>query len=410
MARSRCSAISRAEAVLVDVQALLGRHLEGQVDREPVGVVQLERRVARQPPLAAAAGLLDRDVEDLRARTQGLAERLLLGVGDLADPVEGALELGVGLRQPGLGDRHQHRQRRLVDAEQPHRVDRAAQQPPQHVAAALVARRDPVGDQHHAAAHVVGDHPHPHVVLVLGAVAAAGQLLGGADHRADLVDLVHVVDALQQVGDPLETHAGVDVLVRQLTEDREALLARPLAPDVLHEHEVPELHVAVAGLPVPVGAERGAPVDEDLRARAARPGHAHGPVVVLHAEPDDAVVGQAGHPLPQLDRLVVVEVDAGVQLGLVEAEPALGLRLGDQVPAELDGAFLEVVAEREVAAHLEEGAVPGGLAHLLDVQRAHALLHARGALPRRRLLAEEVGLERHHAGVDEQQVGVVVEQ
>ncbi len=54
--------------------------------------------------------------------------------------------------------------------------------------------------------------------------------------------------------------------------------------------------------------------------------------------------------------------------------------------------------------------MPGGLADVLDVGRAHALLHADRAVVRRRLLAEEVGLEGHHAGVDEQQVGVVEQQ
>jgi len=73
-------------------------------------------------------------------------------------------------------------------------------------------------------------------------------------------------------------------------------------------------------------------------------------------------------------------------------------------------AFLEVVAEGEVAVHLEEGAVAAGLADLLDVAGAHTLLHAGGTLPRRRLLAQEVGLERHHAGADEQEVRVVIQQ
>src|SRR5207248_6196619 len=54
-----------------------------------------------------------------------------------------------------------------------------------------------------------------------------------------------------------------------------------------------------------------------------------------------------------------------------------------------------------------ERAVPAGLADLVDVRRAQALLHARRALPRWRLLAEEVRHELHHAGVDEQQVRVV---
>jgi hypothetical protein len=113
---------------------------------------------------------------------------------------------------------------------------------------------------------VVGDHAHPDVVVVTvrSAVAAAGQLLGHGDDGPDLVDLVHVVDALQQVRHPLEAQAGVDVLGRQLAQDRVVLLGTALPADVLHEHEVPELHVAVAGLPVTVGAELRTAVDENL--------------------------------------------------------------------------------------------------------------------------------------------------
>jgi hypothetical protein len=55
--------------------------------------------------------------------------------------------------------------------------------------------------------------------------SAARRLLGSRDDREDLVDLVHVVDALQQVGDALEAHAGVDVLLRQLAAMSEVLLA-----------------------------------------------------------------------------------------------------------------------------------------------------------------------------------------
>ncbi len=57
--------------------------------------------------------------------------------------------------------------------------------------------------------------------------------------------------------------------------------------------------------------------------------------------------------------------------------------LGDQVPGELDRALLEVVAEREVAQHLEEGVMARGVADILQVvvlaAGAHALLRSRGA-------------------------------
>jgi len=257
---------------------------------------------------------------------------------------------------------------------------------------------------------VVAHDPEADVVLVVGAVAAAGELLGALDDREHDVDLVHVLLALQEKRDALEAHAGVDVLLRQRTEDVEVLLAAHRGELVLHEDEVPDLEVAVLGAEVAVLAVGRAAVDQDLRARAARTGHAHRPVVLGLAQPDDPVVGQAADLLPELDRLGVVLVDARVELALGQPEAAVLERLGDQVPGQLDGAFLEVVAEGEVAAHLEEGAVPGGLADVLDVGRPHALLDAGGPVVRRGLLAEEVGLERDHAGVDEQQIRVVEQQ
>src|SRR5262249_19181180 len=66
--------------------------------------------------------------------------------------------------------------------------------------------------------------------------------------------------------------------------------------------------------------------------------------------------------------------------------------------------------EREIPVHLEERAVPGGLAHLVDIDGAYAFLHAGRARERRALLAGEIRYELHHAGVDEQQVRVVQEQ
>ena len=40
---------------------------------------------------------------------------------------------------------------------------------------------------------------------------------------------------------------------------------------------------------------------------------------------------------------------------------------GDELPRDVDGLVLEVVAEREVAEHLEERAVPVGAADVLEV-------------------------------------------
>src|SRR5690606_19306950 len=101
--------------------------------------------------------------------------------------------------------------------------------------------------------------------------------------------------------------------------------------------------------------------------------------------------------------LVAVFVDGDPQAFLVQAVAAIFQRAGQQLPSEVDGFLLEVIAEGEVAAQLEEGAVAGGLAHLFDISGADALLH--GGRPRGRgfFTRGEVRDERDHAGHREQQ-------
>ena len=221
---------------------------------------------------------------------------------------------------------------------------------------------------------MVGDDAERRHGLLLRSVPERGS--GGIDQVTEQIGLEHALDALQDAGHALQPHAGVDRGTRQ----RHALLLRHLLE--LHEDEVPEFEEAVAVLLR--AARRSAPdvlaaVDEDLRARAARTGIAHRPEIVRGRDADDAVVGEARDLLPETERLVVVVVDGDEQLVLLQPE-----FLGDQVPGELDRALLEVVAEREIAEHLEEGEMARGVADIVEVvvlaAGAHAFLRGGGAL------------------------------
>ncbi|RIH81193.1 hypothetical protein Mterra_03332 [Calidithermus terrae] len=385
--------------------------LEGEVEGEAVGVVEGEgvlagEGVARLQPREHAVQALD-------ARLEGFEEALLL---------EPDLPLHAGEVLAGLGVDPAHHlghhpgqpvHERLAQAQQVAVAHRAAQQPPHHVAAPGVGEVGPVREDEGHGAGVLGDDPVGQRGGPL--VADAAQLDDPPDQGDELVGLVEVGDALQHHRHPRQAHAGVDVGLGQGLEHP------PVLAVVLREHQVPDLHeaVALAGLVVVgpgVAAEPGAAVVVDLRARPAGAVGAFGggvlrPEVLVGAEAVQAALGQAHALGPVLEGLVVVLVDGDVDAVGLKAQP---LGAGEELPGPLDGLLLEVVAEGEVAQHLEDGLVAVGAPHVLDVAGAHRLLAGGHAVPlalvprEHRLLAHEVGLERGHPGVDEQEGGVVV--
>ena len=85
--------------------------------------------------------------------------------------------------------------------------------------------------------------------------------------------------------------------------------------------------------------------------------------------------------------------------------------LRQEVPGKLDGAILEIVAERKVAEHLEEGVVARRIADVIKIvvlaAGADAFLRRCGARNGARLLTGEDVLELHHAGVGKHQRRIV---
>ena len=249
---------------------------------------------------------------------------------------------------------------------------------------------------------MVGDDAQGDVGLLALAVVRAGYLAHLVGDVHDGVDVEQAGHVLADAGQALESHAGVDVLLLQLGVVTLAVGVE-LAEDV-----VPDLDVAVAvaadGAVGLATAVLLAAVIVDLAARAAGAG-AVLPEVVLTAEAEDALGRDAYLVAPDGEGLVVVLEHAGVQAVGVYAHP---VGAGEELPAPGDGLVLEVVAEGEVAQHLKEGAMARGLADVVYVAGAHALLASADAAAGRLLLAGEVRLERRHAGVYKQKRRVVL--
>jgi hypothetical protein len=273
------------ETGVVHCHAALARDLLGELEREAVRVVQEERGGTRQ--LVGVRGELV--LEDAEARLQRLTEALFLAGEHVDDEVAVAGHVGVGVAHHVDRSVDQRGHDELLGAQQVGVPHGAADDAAQHVATVLVAGEHAVADQHRGRASVLGQHAHGEavaVVVVAGAVAAAGEAAGLVDERLHQRGLPHGVDALQQAQHALEAEAGVDA---GLGQQRAAAVRRLV---VLHEDQVPELHVPVAVSVVQratIGAESGAAIDVDLAARATRAGVAHLPEVVLVAEALDAI-------------------------------------------------------------------------------------------------------------------------
>jgi len=153
----------------------------------------------------------------------------------------------------------------------------------------------------------------------------------------------------------------------------------------------------------PTLAEGVSHVEVDLRARPAGTGVAHHPEVVL-AHALDTVGRKPDGVEPQLGPFVVALVHGDPQAVGIDAQ-----HRGEQLPRQGDGTRLEVLAETEVAQHLEERQVSPGDADIGDVvvlaPDPDALLHRGGQTRSRGLLAQDVGQELVHPCVGEQRGG-----
>ena len=213
---------------------------------------------------------------------------------------------------------------------------------------------------------MLGDHAERVVNGLVLSIRLAAQLRHAVDEGGHQVGAVDGGGALQDGSGAVQPHAGVDIGGGQ------GHAGPVLALVELHEHQVPKLDE-------PAGA-------------VVRP--------LLLPKPDDALFGHAYVPAPMAEGFVVVRVDGYPEPLRRELQHG-----GGELPRPGDDLLLEVIADAEVAQHLEEGEV-GVVSHGIDVGGAKALLGGNEPAAGRLLGAGEVGLEGHHAGAGEQQRGV----
>jgi hypothetical protein len=393
------------ETGLVERQAAFTGDIAGEVHGKAIGVVQLEHHVARHHRALEIGEVL---FEDFQALFEGLGELLFLGLQHPLDMRLLRLELGKGLAHLGDQGGDDAIEEAAVGAQLVTVTTSAADDPAQHVTTAFVGRQHAIGDQETGGTDVVGDH----LERRLGLVGAANGLGASVEQALEQVDLIIRMHVLKHRADSLQAHAGVHRRRRQRMQHAVGGAVE------LHEDVVPDLDVTIAVFfrrARRATPDIGAVVVEDLGARAAGTGIAHGPEVVrgvgralVVADAHHALGRHADFPGPDVVGFVVGGVDRDPQLVLGQAQPLLG---GQEGPGVGDRVALEIITEAEVAEHFEERVMPRRVADIFQVvvlaAGAHALLAADRAGIGPLFLAQEAVLELVHARVGEQQGRVV---
>ena len=253
------------EAVPIEFQAAFHGQRLGQFRREAVGLQEIERLAAGNDLGLRLLRLFEEPLHPRHAGVDHLEELAFLVPQALGHALDRLLQLGVGALHQVGHDLGKLIQERLVDAHLVAVQHGPADQLADHVALLLVVGIDVLVDGEGAGPHVVGDAPQAAAVVsvnfavAFGPVLHAADLAGRLDQRAEDVDVVVGLHALQHGGHAFEAHARVDVLAGQRAE----VVGRRADAVELREDQVPDLDRS---------AGRG---DVDF---AARPAHAVGPL------------------------------------------------------------------------------------------------------------------------------------
>ena len=127
------------------------------------------------------------------------------------------------------------------------------------------------------------------------------------------------------------------------------------------------------------------------------------PEVILLAEAEDPLCRNPDFLIPDVERLVVLQVNGRIQTILVQSH-----HLGQELPGPVNRLVLEVIAEGEIAQHLKEGAVTGGLSYIFNIACTDTFLTGGHSAAGRNLRAGEIRLQRSHTRVNQQKTVIIV--
>ncbi|MND20558.1 hypothetical protein D3C80_108910 [compost metagenome] len=358
------------KARFVDFDIALAANVCGQVNRETVSVIQAESGVAVQR-IAGQFGQLF--IEQSQTALKSTRKLLFFGFQNLLDQRLLAFQFIARCTHDANQWPHQLIEEGIFRAQHVAVTDSTTNDTAQHVATVFIRRGHAVSNQERTRANMVRDNAQRFVAQI----GCTGHFSHGFNQGAEQIDVVVGVDVLQNSRDTLQTHTGIYGRLRQRLHSAVNLTVE------LHEDDVPDLNVAIAIFFC--RARRSTPnvvavIVEDLGTRTARTCVAHLPEVVRRirrafvvADADNALTWDTDFFFPDFVSFIIGFVHGNPQTLFRQVEPVF---TGQQFPRELDSIVFEVVAEAEVAQHLEESMVTCGVADVFQIVVFTARTHA----------------------------------
>ena len=350
----------------INLKPPLLRHDLRQVDREAVGVVELEGVLARN---SSACGI--KVIKHLDPPIKCPPKALLFIRNNLIHPLRIVPQLRERITQQlhnsGGQVRHEPLRRIELLTTIPNRTP---QDTTQHIPAALITRSRPIGDRHHKRTNMIRDHAvrFIHTALIFRAElpavrASPRQLLNLRKDRHEQIRVVVAPHILQHRHNPLQPHPRIHMLRRKHTQ------LAALKTIELDKHIVPDLkHIRIIHIHQVRRVATTDAVVMQLRARPARPRVPHLPKVVLHIPGKDVILRKVFHPdrfSLQIRRQILIRIP--FKVGRVQPIRINPPNLGQQLKRPPDRFLLEVVPERPVPQHLKESMVVSVLAHIIKI-------------------------------------------
>ena len=384
--------------LFVDLKAgVMGDFLR-QLEGEAIGVHELEGILGGED----LARLLDHVGEDLLAGMKSRRELLLLALDHLAGLLLVLEKVRIEMGHVLVDQRDKIGQSPGLQTDLLGIARGSSQESLEDIAPAVVGEDGTVGQGEGDGTDVVGDDAIGQLVLRIGNL---GLLLQSLDVGKEEVRLEVRLRTLKDAGETLQSCAGIDVLLRK----KLVVLPRRSRNGVeLGEDDVPELDVAVVVQIVGeklqaemLGIVLLAPIEIDFRVRTTgafpdlpEVALARNQMVLVHSGLNPGLVG-----------VQVVRIVGDIEFLLGKAEVLLR---GQKLESPGDDIVPEVVSDREVPHHLEEGVVTGRVPDVLDVVGADALLGIGDASVLRGQGSVEVLLQSRDAGIDPEQGWVIL--